>query len=138
MAPRARGKTMTGLLITAALAAAAAWPSCAKAVRVPVSRGAGGGPVPGGEDPPRTCHNRWHPDIPEAAEANAGDTVIFETRDAFDNPFNRTSTPATVASANLNLIHPLTGPLFVRCAQRGDVLAVMMIGVSHGPDNFGY
>ena len=130
---------MKRLLITAALAAAAAaWPSSAKTVRIPVSRGAGGVPVPCGEDPLRTCHNRWHPDIPEAAEANAGDTVIFETRDAFDNPFNRTSTPATVAAANLNLIHPLTGPLFVRGAQRGDVLAVTMIDVSPGPDNFGY
>src|SRR5438309_9688781 len=139
MAPRARGKTMKRLLITAALAAAAAaLPSSATTVRIPVSRGAGGVPVPCGEDPLRTCHNRWHPDIPEAAEANAGDTVIFETRDAFDNPFNRTSTPATVAAANLNLIHPLTGPLFVRGAQRGDVLAVTMIDVSPGPDNFGY
>src|SRR5437870_4714421 len=123
---------MKRLLITAALAAAAAWPSSAKTVRIPVSRGAGGVPVPCGEDPLRTCHNRWHPDIPEAAEANAGDTVIFETRDAFDNPFNRTSTPATVAAANLNLIHPLTGPLHVRGAKRGDVLAVTMIDVGPG------
>src|SRR5438477_10634255 len=116
MAPRARGKTMKRLLITAALAAAAAWPSFATPVRIPVSRGAGGVPVPCGEDPLRTCHNRWHPEIPDAAEADPGDTVIFETRDAFDNPFNRRSTRATVRAANLNLIHPLTGPLFVRGA----------------------
>ncbi|HWE23891.1 MAG TPA: acetamidase/formamidase family protein [Myxococcales bacterium] len=121
-----------------ALSAVAAAPSFAKTVVIPVSRGAGGVPVPCGEDPLRTCHNRWHPDIPEAAVANAGDTVIFETRDAFDNPFNRTSTPATVAAANLNLIHPLTGPLFVNGAKRGDVLAVTMIDVGPGPDNFGY
>src|SRR5438128_10193600 len=133
-----KGETMKRLLITAALAAAAAWPSSAKTVRIPVSRGAGGVPVPCGEDPLRTCHNRWHPDIPEAAEASAGDTVIFETRDAFDNPFNRSSTRATVAAANLNLIHPLTGPLHVRGARRGDVLAVTMIDVGPGPDNFGY
>src|SRR5438067_12382848 len=115
MAPRARGKTMKRLLITAALAAAAAaWPSSAKTVRIPVTRGAGGVPVPCAEDPLRTCHNRWHPDIPDPAEANPGDTVIFETRDAFDNPFNRKSTPATVAAANLNLIHPLTAPPHIR------------------------
>src|SRR5947207_7690178 len=105
MAPRARGKTMKRLLITAALAAAAAaTPSFAKTVRIPVSRGAGGVPVPCGEDPLRTCHNRWHPEIPDAAEADPGDTVIFETRDAFDNPFNRRSTPATGRAANLNLV----------------------------------
>jgi formamidase len=64
--------------------------------------------------------------------------VIFETRDAFDNPFNRSTTPADVAAANLNLVHPLTGPLFVRGAQRGDVLAVTIVDAVPGPDNFGY
>ena len=129
---------MKSVLIAAALIAGAAAPSFAKTVRIPVSRGAGGVPVPCGEDPLRTCHNRWHPEIPDAAEADPGDTVIFETRDAFDNPFNRKSTRATVAAANLNLIHPLTGPLHVRGAKRGDVLAVTMIDVGPGPDNFGY
>jgi formamidase len=129
---------MKWILWAAALCAAAAAPSFAKTIRIPVTRGAGGVPVPCGEDPLRTCHNRWHPDIPEVAEAHPGDTVIFETRDAFDNPFNRTSTPATVAAANLNLIHPLTGPLYVKGAKRGDVLAVTMIDVGPGPDNFGY
>src|SRR5947209_10370704 len=136
--PRAEGEAMKSVLITAALIAAAAGPSFGKTVRIPVTRGAGGVPVPCGEDPLRTCHNRWHPDIPEVAQASPGDTVIFETRDAFDNPFNRTSTRATVAGANLNLIHPLTGPLHVRGAKRGDVLAVTMIDVGPGPDNFGY
>src|SRR6267142_444926 len=128
---------MKTVWIMAALVAAVAGPSFAKEVRIPITR-KDKVPVPCGEDLVRTCHNRWHPDIPEAAEANPGDTVIFETRDAFDNPFNRASTPATVAAANLNLIHPLTGPLHVRGARRGDVLAVTMIDVGPGPDNFGY
>ena len=129
---------MKSVLLTAALVAAATAPAFAKTVRIPVTRGAGGVPIPCAEDPLGTCHNRWHPDIPEVAQASAGDTVIFETRDAFDNPFNRSSTRATVAAANLNLIHPLTGPLHVRGARRGDVLAVTMIDVGPGPDNFGY
>jgi formamidase len=128
-------------VLVLALTAAASAPSFAKRghipVTIPITR-VGGVPVPCGEDPLRTCHNRWHPDIPDAAIANDGDTVIFETRDAFDNPFNRSSTPATVAAANLNLIHPLTGPLMVNGAERGDVLAVTMIDVRPGPDNFGY
>src|SRR5437588_254593 len=70
--PRAEGESMKSVLITAALIAAAAGPSFGKTVRIPVTRGAGGVPVPCGEDPLRTCHNRWHPDIPEAAEASAG------------------------------------------------------------------
>src|SRR5438128_954510 len=135
---RAQEGPMKSVLLTAALVATATAPSFAKTVRIPVTRGAGGVPIPCAEDPVRTCHNRWHPDIPEVAQASAGDTVIFETRDAFDNPFNRSSTRATVAAANLNLIHPLTGPLHVRGARRGDVLAVTMIDVGPGPDNFGY
>lgn len=128
---------MKFLSTTAALLAAAAGPSFAKQVRIPITY-VNNVPVPCAEDPLRTCHNRWHPDIPEAAEADPGDTVVFETRDAFDNPFNRSSTRATVAAANLNLIHPLTGPLHVRGAKRGDVLAVTMIDVGPGPDHFGY
>src|SRR5712664_2923945 len=143
LTPPGRAASRTGrgamrtVLITAALVAAVAGPSCAKEVRIPITR-KDKVPAPCGEDPLRTCHNRWNPDIPAAAEADAGDTVIFETRDAFDNPFNRKSTPATVAAANLNLIHPLTGPLHVKGAKRGDVLAVSMIDVGPGPDNFGY
>src|SRR6267143_4900297 len=128
---------MKTVWIMAALVAAVAGPSFAKQIRIPITR-MNTVPVPCGEDPVRTCHNRWHPNIPAVAEADPGDTVIFETRDAFDNPFNRKSTPATVAAANLNLIHPLTGPLHVRGAKRGDVLAVTMIDVGPGPDNFGY
>ena len=125
-------------IVTLALLTAAASPSFAKKVRIPITRGAENVPVPCGEDRLRTCHNRWHPDIDAVAEADPGDTVIFETRDAFDNPFNRRSTPPTVAAANLNLIHPLTGPLHVRGAERGDVLAVTMVDVGPGPDHFGY
>lgn len=115
----------------------AAQPSFASTVRIRVTR-AGNVPVPCAEERLGTCHNRWHPAIRPAATANPGDTVIFETRDALDNPFNRSSTPATVAAANLNLVHPLTGPLFVRGAQRGDVLAVTVLDAVPGPDRFGY
>ncbi len=116
---------------------AAAGPSSARTIRIPITR-VGTVPVPCANETLGTCHNRWHPAIRPAATANPGDTVIFETRDALDNPFNRTSTPATVAAANLNLVHPLTGPLFVNGARRGDVLAVTMVDALPGPDHFGY
>jgi len=128
---------MKSAVLTAVALLAAATPSFAKQVRIPVTR-INNVPVPCADEPLGTCHNRWHPAIPSAATADPGDTVVFETRDAFDNPFNRASTPATVAAANLNLIHPLTGPLHVNGAKRGDVLAVTMIDVVPGPDQFGY
>ena len=115
----------------------AARPSFARTIRVAVTR-QGNVPVPCAEERLGSCHNRWHPAIRPAATADPGDTVIFETRDAFDNPFNRRSTPPDVAAANLNLVHPLTGPLFVRGAQRGDVLAVTILDAVPGPDRFGY
>jgi formamidase len=127
----------TAAFTASVLVAAFSAPSLAKQVRIPVTRVANV-PVPCAQEPLGTCHNRWHPAIKSAATANPGDTVVFETRDAFDNPFNRNSTPATVAAANLNLIHPLTGPLFVNGSKRGDVLAVTMVDVVPGPDQFGY
>ena len=124
-------------IILGAAALLLAAPSFAKQVRIPITRIATV-PVPCADEPLRTCHNRWHPNIDSVASADPGDTVIFETRDAFDNPFNRKTTPANVAAANLNLIHPLTGPLHVNGARRGDVLAVTMVDVGPGPDQFGY
>src|SRR5688572_31297533 len=82
------------------------------------------------------CHNRWHPAIAPVAMASSGDVAIFGTRDAFDHSLNRNSTPADVLALNLNLVHPLTGPLFVREAKAGDVLAIRLLDVA--PDSFGY
>jgi formamidase len=82
------------------------------------------------------CHNRWHHAIPQVAAANPGDVVVFGTRDAFDHSLDRNSTAADVVALNLNLVHPLTGPLHVRGAKAGDVLAVTLLDIE--PDDFGY
>ena len=82
------------------------------------------------------CHNRWHPAIAPVAQAKSGDVAIFGTRDAFDHSLDRNSTPADVVALNLNLVHPLTGPLYVKDAKAGDVLAVTLLDVA--PDSFGY
>jgi formamidase len=98
-------------------------------------------PVRCEDERPGICHNRWFPlpaTMQPAARANPGDTVIFQTRDAFDNAFTRDSTPSSVLAANLNLVHPLTGPLYVNGARRGDVLAVEVEIIEPGPDRFGY
>lgn len=82
------------------------------------------------------CHNRWHFAIKPAATADSGDTAVFGTRDAFDHAFNMNTKPADLPSANLNLVHPINGPLFVNGAEPGDALAVTLIDVE--PDKFGY
>ena len=82
------------------------------------------------------CHNRWHHAIPAVAAADPGDIVVFGTRDAFDHSLDRRSTADDVVALNLNLVHPLTGPLYVRDAKAGDVLAVTLLDIA--PDDFGY
>ena len=86
------------------------------------------------EDP--NCFNRLHWALPPIARALEGDYITYETRDAFDNQFDRSSVPADVASCNLNRVHPMTGPVYIEGAARGDALAVTLIDIE--PDDYGY
>ena len=127
------------LVRRAAVALAAATLACAPAIGAAQERGAKTVVIPKtGErcvnDP--KCHNRWHHAVPPAAHANPGDVVVFGTRDAFDHSLDRSSTADDVVALNLNLVHPLTGPLSVRGAKAGDVLAVTLLDIA--PDPFGY
>jgi formamidase len=87
-----------------------------------------------GDDP--NCFNRYHPGIPPVARAKAGDVIVIETRDAFDSNLNLQSTADDVTALDLNLVHPMTGPIFIEGAVRGDVLAVTLLDVE--PDQYGY
>ncbi len=129
-----RSKVQALILLTAWFALAES--ATAKVVRIPVTRDANGVPVPCALDP--NCHNRFHPDLPPVANADPGDTVIFETRDAFDNQYGPGTVPADVPGADLGRVHPLTGPLFVNGAEAGDILEVTIQCVEPGPDKFGY
>ena len=119
-----------GICITLALVAAVALADERRGARVVIQKS--------GErcvnDP--KCHNRWHHAVPAVATAKPGDVVVFGTRDAFDHSLDRDSTAADVIALNLNLVHPLTGPLFVEGAKAGDVLAVTLLDIE--PDAFGY
>ncbi|HEX7125757.1 MAG TPA: acetamidase/formamidase family protein [Thermodesulfobacteriota bacterium] len=128
---------VAGLALATLGVLAAGGAAAAKTVTVPITFD-GEVPVRCAVEPLGTCHNRWHPDIPAVAEADPGDTVVFQTRDAFDNQFSRGSSASDVMAANLNLVHPLTGPVHVRGARAGDVLAVRVEDIAPGPDRFGY
>ena len=86
------------------------------------------------DDP--NCFNRYHPAIPMAARANPGDYITFETRDAVDGDLTLDSVHADVTAVDLNLVHPMTGPVNINGAKRGDVLAIHMVDIA--PDEFGY
>ena len=85
---------------------------------------------------PGTGHNRWHPDIPPVLRCEPGDEVVLETRDAFDGQMGPDATLETVAAPNLDVVHPLTGPVFVEGAEPGDLLEVEILDVE--PDRYGY
>jgi formamidase len=88
---------------------------------------------------PGTGHNRWHEDIEPVVEVDPGDTVVYETRDAFDGQLNRESTAEDVGNLDLSGVHPLTGPVFVKGAEPGDLLEVKLIAVEADPwEQWGY
>jgi len=85
---------------------------------------------------PGTGHNRWHPDIPPAVRCEVGDEVVLEARDAFDGQMGPDASLDTVAAPNLDVVHPLTGPVYVEGAEPGDLLEVEILDVE--PDRYGY
>ena len=85
---------------------------------------------------PWTGHNRWHPDIPPVIRCDPGEDVILETRDAFDGQFGPDTPPDVLATPNLDVLHPLTGPVYVDGAEPGDLLDVEISDIE--PDRYGY
>lgn len=86
------------------------------------------------DDP--ACFNRYHPNIKPVATAKPGQLIVVHTRDAFDSKLNINSLPKDVTALDLNLVHPMTGPISIEGAKRGDVLAVKLIDIA--PDEYGY
>lgn len=80
-------------------------------------------------------HNRWHPDLTPIAEVAPGEEIRLETEEGLGGQFTRESTHDDVAGANLGLGHPLTGPVYVKGAEPGQVLEVEF--VSYESDDFG-
>jgi formamidase len=85
---------------------------------------------------PETGHNRWHPDILPIVRCDPGDEVVLQTRDCLDGQLGPQATAETVGAANLNVVHPLTGPVYVNDAEPGDILEVEVLGVE--PDRYGF
>ncbi|MEM8947804.1 MAG: acetamidase/formamidase family protein [Pseudomonadota bacterium] len=86
------------------------------------------------DDP--NCFNRYHPAIPAATTAAPGDHIILHTRDALDSDLTLDSIADDLAALDLNLVHPMTGPVSIEGAERGDVLAVTLVDIE--PDQYGY
>ena len=89
---------------------------------------------------PHTGHNRWHPDIPPVLRVDPEDSVVMETRDAFDGIVTPDTTVDDLRrldlSAAFSLLHPLTGPVFINGAEPGDLLEVHIVDIR--PQPFGF
>jgi formamidase len=88
---------------------------------------------------PETGHNRWHEAIEPVVEAEPGDTVVYETRDAFDGQLHPRSSAEDMSGLALGPVHPLTGPVFVKGAEPGDLLEAELVAIEADPwDQWGY
>lgn len=85
------------------------------------------------DDP--NCFNRIHYAIKPVAHVEPGRTFVLETRDGLDSDLDFNSTAEDVAAVNLNRCHPLTGPVYIDGAKRGDAIAVTVVDIA--PDEFG-
>jgi formamidase len=76
------------------------------------------------KDEPHTGHNRWHPEIPPLLEVEPGEEVAIETRDASDGQIKPHLTVADLEHMDAKVAHPLTGPVYIKGAQAGDLLEI--------------
>ncbi len=84
-------------------------------------------------------HNRWHEGIDPIAEVEQGDAVSFETLDALDGQLGPGSEHADVGGIDLGRVHPLTGPVYVKGAEPGDLLEIKLLDIEADPwENWGF
>src|SRR5689334_6878011 len=76
-------------------------------------------------DVPRDAYDYvWDHAIPPVVEADEGDEVQLHLRDASDEQIQRDSDATAIANLDFDHVNPVSGPIFVRGARPGDVLAV--------------
>src|SRR5712692_11826628 len=85
---------------------------------------------------PHLGHNRYHPDIAPVAEVGEGEEIALETRDALDGQITPGMSGADLASIEAGVVHPLTGPVFVKGAQPGDMLEIEFTDIIAQPTAF--
>jgi len=76
-------------------------------------------------------HAFWDNSYPARLRIQPGDTVVFETLEASAGQFGPDSVSEAVRTLNFDLIHPLTGPVFIEGAEPGDALVVDIISLKH-------
>jgi acetamidase/formamidase len=78
----------------------------------------------------------WDNSIAPALEVESGDAVELHVRDASDEQIRRDSGVEDVAKLDFSHVNPVSGPVFVKGARPGDVLAVELR--EFGPPQWGW
>ena len=76
---------------------------------------------------PEAFNYVWDNSIEPALEVDSGEVVEFTVRDASDEQIQANSTSEDVAKLDFGHVNPVSGPVYVRGAQPGDVLAVEIL-----------
>jgi formamidase len=76
------------------------------------------------KEEPDKGHNRWHPDILPVVEVEPLEEVSIETRDSSDGQIRPGIEATDLLKMDPLVVHPLTGPVFVKGAMPGDLLEV--------------
>jgi acetamidase/formamidase len=87
------------------------------------------------QDPPRTLHSVredafnyvWDNALDPALEVESGEAVELHVRDASDEQIRADSGPEDVTKLDFDHVNPVSGPVFIKRAQPGDVLAVELL-----------
>ena len=88
------------------------------------------------KDDPGKGHNRWHPDVTPILEVDPGEEVSLETRDASDGQMNAGVTVYDFDGFAGKVGHPLTGPVYIKGAEPGDLLEIEYVDII--PQSYGW
>jgi len=80
-------------------------------------------------DEPHLGHNRYHPEVEPVLEVAEGEEVIIETRDGVDGQLGFGCGGEALAKLDGGLIHPMTGPVYVKGAEPGDAIEIEYLGI---------
>jgi acetamidase/formamidase len=78
----------------------------------------------------------WDNSIEPAVEVESGDAISLHARDASNGQIRKDSGAEAVAAVDLEHVNPVSGPVFVKGAAPGDVLAVELLEFT--PSDWGW
>jgi acetamidase/formamidase len=85
---------------------------------------------------PGNVHYRWDATLRPIVEVDPGTTLTIETRSGEDGQLRPGDGPEAVDRLDFGRLHALTGPVLVRRALPGQLLAVRIEGFELGPSGF--